>query len=242
MDGINLNTQLAVLAILIVVAVFFVYSNSFNNDVPSCDGYVTNVYWYVLLGLLITCFSIVFIAKRGYPITTTKSLIAIAVAIVMIFGLYMVNPSQVVLNHVLWLMVLVAVSVAIYNIWRYSSYRGTVTSTLLVMTIMVVMLIGVAHFNPELIDLNWGTTLITLLVAGVLAWFAPMIVSKDSLNTAYYKMLSAAFTVLFMALILYDTKLLRVKASKCVYPDYPADSLNMFLDITNLFGSMSFIR
>lgn len=58
----------------------------------------------------------------------------------------------------------------------------------------------------------------------------------------YYKMLSAVFVFIFMMLILYDTKLLRVKAERCVIPDYPTDSVGLFLDIINLFSNVTMLR
>ena len=238
----NINRQLMVLAVLIVTVVFFVYTRSFVDDVPSCDGYVTNVYLYVLLGLLITAFSVLFIAKRKYPITSTKSLIAFTVAIIALFGMYMVNPRNVLLNHAIWIVFLLAMSVSLFVIWRYSTYRGTLTSTLIIVFLLVAGLTAIAYIKPDLIKLSWGNALIAALLAGILAWIVPMFFGEAKNMTGYYKVLSAVFVFIFMMLILYDTKLLRIKAQQCIVPDYPTDSLGLFLDIINLFGNVTMLR
>ena len=242
MDYSKINRQMMVLAVLIVTVVFFVYTRSFVDDVPNCDGYVTNVYLYVLLGLLITAFSVLFIAKRKYPITSTKSLLAFAVGIMALFSMYIINPRNVLLNHAVWIVFLLAMSVSLYVIWRYSTYSGTLTSTLIIVFLLVAWLTSIAYIKPDLVQLSWGSTLIVALVAGILAWIVPMFFGDTRNMTNYYKILSAVFVFIFMMLILYDTKLLRVKAQQCTIPDYPTDSLGLFLDIINLFGNVTMLR
>ncbi len=231
-----------VLAVLIVIVVFFVYTRSFKDDLPSCDGYITNVYLYVLLGLLITAFSVLFIAKRRYPITSTKSLLFFAIAIVALFALFMINPRNVLLNHAIWIGFLISISMSLYTIWRYSEYRGTLTSTLIITFLLVAGLTIIAYAKPEWVKLSWGTALTGALLAGILAWLVPMLFTNPKKMTNYYKGLSAIFVFIFMMLILYDTKLLRIKAQQCTVPDYPTDSLGLFLDIINLFSNVSLIR
>lgn len=166
------------LAVLIVTVVGIAYSRSFENDVPSCDGYITNVYLYVLLGLLITAFSVLFIAKRRYAITSTKSLLAFAVAIMALFGLFTIDPRNVLLNHVVWLTFIIAVSVSLYVVWRYSTHRGTLTNTLIIVFLMVVGLVALVHIRPEWVKLSWGSTLTVALLAGILAWIVPLFFDK----------------------------------------------------------------
>lgn len=238
----QLNQQLLLLAILIVIVVLIGYSRSFTNDIPTCDGYITNVYIYILLGLLITAFSILFIAKRNYPITNAAKLISFVVAIVMIFVMYAISPQQVLLNHFIWLTFIIALSVSLYGVWRYSTYRGALTNTMLIVLLLVSGLTAVAYIKPDWIQLSWGSTLTIVLMSGILAWVVPLIFGNNVGMSTYCKLLSAGFVVLFSMLILYDTKLLRVKAEQCTYPNYPLDSLGLFLDIVNLYTNVSSLQ
>lgn len=227
------NNKLIVLSTLILITLGVLYSRSFKNDVPSCDGYITNVYLYILLALLITSFSIIFIAKRRYAITNTKSLLAFAIGLFALFSMYSLHPSQVLLNHLLWFVFILAISVSLFSVWRYSQFTGTVTTTLIIITIMVTTLTLLSYFTPNLVKLNWGTGLTIILFAGILAWTVPLF--TQIYIPYYYKILSAGFVILFCILILYDTQLLRIKAQNCTIPNYPLDSLGIFIDIINLY-------
>jgi FtsH-binding integral membrane protein len=232
----DVNQQLMILAIFIVMVVFFVYTRSFTNDVPSCNGYISNVYLYVLLALLLTSFSVLFIAKRNYPITSTKTLLAFAIAMLALFSIFMTNPINVIFNHILWLAFIIAISISVYTIWRQTEYRHIVSSTLIITLLLTVGLIAVVHINPDWVKLSWGSTLTLALLVGLFAWIIPMLF----FNIAnYYKLLSAVFVFIFMMLILYDTKLLRVKATECTIPNYPKDSIGLFLDVINLITPLN---
>lgn len=238
----NINNKLTFLTIFILINVFILYSKSFYNDIPTCDNYVTNVYLYVLLGLLITAFTLLFITKRNYPITLTKSLIAFAVCFIALFSLFMIKPEQIYLNHFIWLIFIISIGVSLYSIWRYSIYSGTITNTLIILFIMLSSLTAIAHFKPEWIKLSWGTGLTVSLLAGILAWLIPMFfIDKFNSYENYYKFLSFIFVIIFMFLVLYDTKVLKLKASTCTYPNYPLDSLGLFLDVINLFNSITML-
>jgi hypothetical protein len=233
----NINKKLIALSIIILIVVFFTYTKSFNNDIPTCDGYITNVYIYVLLGLLIACFSVLFIAKRQYAVTGTKTLIALGVSLVSIFAMYSLSPSQVLLTHLAWLTFIISISVTLYVVWRYTQYKGTITNTLIITILLVAGLTLFAHMRPDLISLSWGPILTIILATILLALLIPMLTGYNGMGV-YYKGISALLVVVFMFLILYDTKLLRVKAETCVLPNYPADSLGLFLDIINMYTNV----
>lgn len=232
--------MLMLTAILLLVIIFVIYNRAFQDNVPNCDGYLANVFLYVLLGLLLLVFSVLFIAKRGYPITFTKGLIGFIIGIAALFALFMIDPRQVVLNHIVWVIFLAGLSLIVYNVWRYSVYRDTITSTLITVLILVVGLVGFAFLKPEWISLSWGPALTIPLLAGILAWVIPMLLGLQSTN--YYKAISAVFVVIFSLLILYDTKFLREKSQVCRLPNYPLDSVGLILDIVNLFSNITLLR
>lgn len=232
--------MLMLTAILLLIIIFVIYNRAFEDNVPNCNGYMSNVFLYVLLGLLLLVFSVLFIAKRGYPITFTKGLIGFIVAIAALFALYTINPSQVILNHIVWVVFLAGLSLIVYNVWRYSVYRDTITSTLIVVTLLVTGLVALVFLKPDWVSLSWGPALTMALFAGILAWVIPMILGLESTN--YYKAISAVFVVIFSLLILYDTKYLREKAQVCRLPNYPLDSVGLILDIANLFTNITYLR
>lgn len=229
-----------ILSVLILITTFLVYTRSFEDNVPSCGGYITNVYLYVALGLLLLAFSILYIAKRQVPITYTKSLLAFAVGLALLFALLMVKPEYVLLNHALWVGFIATLAVSLFTIWRYSEYRGVLNSTLIGTFMIVAALTAVAYIRPDLIKLSWGAFLTIALFGAILVMLVPMIFGY-SLGR-YQKLMSAGLIIFFSALILYDTKLLRYKAERCTIPDYPVDSMGLFLNIVNIFSNMAVLR
>lgn len=236
------DKQLSIVAVLMMIVLGILYMRSFNNDIPTCDGYVTNVYLYVLLGLLITAFTLLFISKRRYAITNVKKLIAFVIAMVAMFSIFAIKPQNVLLNHTVWLIFVIAMAVLMFSIWRYSEYRGTLTSTMISIAIIFSVLTTVSFMRPDLIKLSWGSGLTIALLAGILAGILPILFSSAKPSKSYYKWLSAFFVFVFMMLIMYDTKFLIEKSKVCTYPDYPQDSLGLFLDILNLFNNITILN
>jgi len=233
-----INFKLTVISVLILVVIFFLYSQSFKNDVPNCEGYVANVYLYVLLALLILSFSVLFIEKRRIPITGVKSLLFFGVSIISLIALLATDAKNPLLTHLLWVAFIISLSASVYTIWL--KHRGTGTSTLIGALFIMGILTVIAHIRPEWVKLSWGTGLTMALFVGLLALIIPPLVSD--VGHAYYRVLSGLFVILFGVLILYDTKILRVKAATCTYPNYPADSVGLFLDGLNMYSNLAVLR
>lgn len=238
----DVNKKLGILTVLILLTVFVAYSRSFKDDVPTCDGYVLNVYLYITLGLLIMIFAVHVIAKRSFPITRTKALLSMGIALIAILVLFMIRADNVLLNHLVWVVFLLAISVSVYFIWRYTQYKGILESTLAMVFCIFVGLSLMVYFKPDWVQLSWGPALTWALFIGLLAWVIPMFFTNVNETSKYHRLLSGIFVFVFCLFILYDTKLLQEKAKSCVYPDYPKDSLGLILNIVNLFSNIALVR
>jgi len=233
----NVNKQLYILSLFIITTVFLLYKRSFVDDVPSCDNYITNVYLYILLGILILNFTVIFISKRNFAITNNKSLIFFIIAIFLIFLLHSTDPKDVFLNHFIWLLFILSLSINFYTILRYGKHKDTIVNTSIIVLVLFTCLTLIAHIKPEWVNLNLGSTLLIALFTGILVQLIPLFSGKP-LNKFYKKILSGMFVFIFIMLILYDTKILRIKAASCTFPNYPKDSISLFLDVINLFVNL----
>ena len=240
----NINQQMLLLTVLILIVISIIYYRSYTNERPTCDNYTSTVYLYVILGMLITYFGVLFIAKRKYPITSTKRLLFLVVALGAIFAMFNVDSNKVLLNHFWWIVCWIGMSFLVCSVWKDSQFRGLLLSSLIITIVWVSLLVLFVHLMPDLVQLNWRSGLISVLIITILAWIVPMFFGKSKDNMkVYYKVISACFVIVFSLLVLYDTKLLRVKAESCVgSPDYPKDSMGLFLDITHLLGNINFLR
>ena len=54
----------------------------------------------------------------------------------------------------------------------------------------------------------------------------------------YFTKLRVISVVLFTFILLYDTKKLQINAKNCKIPDYVNESINVFLDIINIFANL----
>ena len=227
--------ELIITAVLMLMVLAIGYNTAFTNDVPVCDRYVANVYFYILFAIVLIIFSMLFIDKRRFAITNTKALIAFAISLSLLFILYSIPAENYIYNHLIWLLFIITLSVSIYGTWRYSRWSNVATSSAIITLIIFSILTAIAWLKPEWIGLNWGFILTGALLIAILAWIIPIVFGIDNYSN-WYKILSAILLVIFSGLVLYDTRILRIKAEKCKFPDYPKDSLGLILDIVNMYS------
>jgi len=150
-----------------------------------------------------------------------------------------IDPRKTVFKHLSWLVWIITMGITMYPIYLRSKQNGVFLSSLAVTFAMVATLTTVAFYRPDMIDLKMGPILLVLLLSGILLKIFTAIFAKRKTanNISYYT--SYVFIVLFSLFILYDTKKLQVNAKKCVIPDYINESMGVFLDVLNLFSSIS---
>ena len=102
--------------------------------------------------------------------------------------------------------------------------------------VLVLALTALAFYKPDMIKLSWGPALFFMLL-GVIILELLVVLIKGYTPTIVHRGISYVVIAIFMAYLLYDTKLLQVRAKKCVEgtADYIKESTNIFLDIWNLF-------
>ena len=140
-------------------------------------------------------------------------------------------------KHLLWLLFVLLIGIIMYPMIRYTKNKDAILSALLTTIFLVVILSVVAFWKPEWISLSWGPVLFVLLLAGIILELTSIFIfgtHRDS-SSYTYKAFMYFFIVLFMFYVLYDTKLLQIRAKLCKIPDYLNESLNLFLDIVNIF-------
>ena len=92
---------------------------------------------------------------------------------------------------------------------------------------------------PNKVKLSWASTLLTLLIGLILVRIIDMFIPFSSRMNYWLSYISL---VLFSFFMLWDTKLLMVKAKQCVKADYINDSMGVFLDGFNIFTNIFAIQ
>lgn len=210
---------------LILIVLALLYTRSFKNDMPTCDNYTTNVYLYVLLGLLLVAFTILFMEKTRTPVTMTKSIVALAVAILIIWFLMDTPAENIIATHSLWLGLMICLAVMFYSIYEYSQYRGTLIITAIVVFLLTTIMTLIVFLNPNMVSPNMAT--IAVLGLGALLGITIVSYLYGSINMPFIGWLTIFVFGLFL---LVDTRILIEHGSVCTFPNYPLDSVNLLLD------------
>jgi len=228
----EINKQLLYLSIIIICILYFLYKRAFLKEMPTCDGYIVNVYLYILLALLISAFILVFIDKRKYAITNNISLIFFIIATSVLFVFESINPDNILANHMVWLIFIISIATSLYSIRKYSQYKGIFTNVFIIIFILMSVITFIYYYKPTFIELNS----ISIMILALIIYSLIRIFHVG--DTLYMKSIAFLFIFVNILLVLYDSKRLRLNALQCIVPNYPKDSLGLFLDFIKLFNNV----
>lgn len=223
----NINTQITSISIFLITCIYILYTNSFFNDIPTCNGYVTNVYIYILLGVILNILSVLFISKRNFPITGKKSIIAFIIGIIALISLQSIEPNNILLNHILWSIFIISISTCIYVSWRYTKYKNTINLSSKLVIFMILGLIFISIYKPELINSSFSNSLFTFIIISILSVY----IGNKNNTRQNDKLLSIILVFSFMSIIIYNTAKLKINSEICTFPNYPKESISLFFNI-----------
>lgn len=235
---ITLLSSIAVLAVLIVTT----YINAFKNNKFTCSKYILNTYLYILLAFIFITVMVLTLEYKNVDYRMSLwHLLGIFLLTIGVLVILMFTPVKyLVSKHLLWLLFVLLIGLIMYPMIRYTKNKNNILSALLTTITLVIILSVVAFVKPEWISLSWGPILFVLLLAGIILELISIFVfgTHRDPNSFTYKAFMYFFIVLFMFYVLYDTKMLQIRAKMCKIPDYLNESLNLFLDIVNIFVRM----
>ena len=233
---------------LIGLTLLAIFKNSFSTKPLqfTCKNYLLNAYLYIFLTLLLIFFiTDIYYKTQISPLhkfikySTMRFLILIFLSLSVLLGVMVWSPKDLLGKHAIWL---VWVSIMAYILYPLLLQNPTLFSHIKIITYTVMTVLTLFTFwKPHLISLSWGTTLFILLVGLIIIrllglLFPPLYSSKMSYILSYVSL------VLFSFFMLWDTKLLIIKAKKCVNADYINDSLGVVLNGLNIFTNLFDIK
>jgi FtsH-binding integral membrane protein len=257
----NLNIMFITSAIL-VSTILGISQLSFNKGVFTCDSYVLNTYLYVNLCIMFMALVVQLLtyykysifenlaAKNGFLFFFSFAILSIG----SIIGIHLTNAKNVATKHLFWLIFILSTSITFQPLHRLlmsSGNGGVIVSALLNTLILVCVLTLIAFKRPDFISVSWGPVLFFALLGVVLVEITAML--TNSYNSKFHRIINYIVIMIFIGYLLYDTKMLQIRSKKCletceykpgfrwdgsepcVQPDYIKESVNIFLDIYNLF-------
>jgi|UniRef100_A0A6C0J926 FtsH-binding integral membrane protein len=239
---------IGVLALIIVK----VYNTSFKGGKFTCDKYILNTYLYILLSLLLMSLQNIVMEQQHIGLEDIfgrfKGFIGLIIILVLVIGLMFIllqtNPRNVVLKHTIWLAFIFVLGLLAYPSYLKTIKENTVIATLMTTIGILITFTIVAFLKPEWISLSWGPTLVFLLISGMIGELCFYLFNKNEKQQPKNKMFAYFFIALFTIFILYDTKKIQVNAKICKEStvDYINESLNIVLDVLNLFQKIAEVQ
>ena len=232
------------LPILVFLVLLAIYQNSFSKGRFTCKNFLLNAYLYIFLSFLITAISVQIYDYYQVPslsdIYRKNGFTVLAIFLMMIGLLILVMswPAQkVIQKHFLWVLWVALIGYTLYPLFQKSPqiYEQATILTFMMMAVLT----RITFMYPNKVKLSWASTLLTLLIGLILVRIIDIFIPFSSRMNYWLSYISL---VLFSFFMLWDTKLLMVKAKQCVKADYINDSMGVFLDGLNIFTNIFAIQ
>ena len=141
-----------------------------------------------------------------------------------------------IIKHILWVSFVISMAVIMYPLYKKTILDNTFIKVLSTVFIITLILTLFVFFSKRETFSSWGGYLLYGLLALIIFQLMDIIFLDYSYKKV--KIYGMITVILFSGFILYDTDVLLSKKN-IINPDYPVESMNLFLDILNLFSGIS---
>jgi len=115
--------------------------------------------------------------------------------------------------------------------------KGQLNEILFDVALIFVSMTLIGFFDNQNL-ISWQNYLFGMLFILILSFIASALFSRKKEKNMTHIWLSRLFVVLFAIFIAFDIEILKENAKICKSPDYINESLNLYLDIVNLFSGL----
>lgn len=220
--------------------------------------YVINTYMYLLLGIIIS--SLVWTILDEYqivnyenPITVMKFIGVAILSFISLFVVLATSKEAYIIKNTAWSVFMICIGLLTYLTYKINVREGNMKNVVISLISIVAVLSYIAYTQPLETFNSWGKPMLYILGTLIIVECLDLIFGDHkSINfVTRSKIYSWVCILLFSGFILYDTQKILYDANattelcdsksqiKCA--DYPVASLGLFLDIANLFSSLSII-
>jgi FtsH-binding integral membrane protein len=231
---------LSVLGVAVII-MFTLMKTAFKKNYQfTCSKYILNTYLYIVLSFIIIALALLTAEHNNvdYRLGIFEFIGGFLITIGLIAFLLQVDPKKIVLKHILWLLFILMIGAMFYPLYKNIYNNKTIIMAMITTITLVIVLSAFAYIRPDLISLSLGPVLLLLLITAIIMEILSLIFLRKyrmDPTSKLYKGITYFIIILFMVYILYDTKMLQIRAKQCVSADYINESLNLFLDILNIF-------
>jgi len=250
-----------------IIILIILNNSAFNDNLPTCNNFVVNVYLYLALSICsIAIFSylinyVLFGKSRQYyrPLELYEILNSIGspfyiFSIIMTFVLIILiafsngfDNNNVGYNHVIWFLFLFFISVTIYPKFKDITTYNYVDNALLITSIIFIVMTYFYYMFSDLFLNNMSSIgmglLVSLIVIVIVELINLLFFKRSQYFLSFFKITSYLVIILFSVFVSYDTAEMAIREKECTsLPNYPKFSIDFFMDILNIFSRTLFLK
>lgn len=232
----------------IILLLFLIFNYAFKNGIPTCNHYIMNVYLYIALGFTFIGTLLYIYEKYNFKPNMIFFFANFIFVLILIFMIQMVHQQKmIILNHILWLLILVGFTNMLYPMVSDSSLKPYIHKTIMMVICIFVFMTVVTYVYPKFFESTYSMMMTGFMIGLISIILIELIdimyksVTGDWKITGFNRGISYVVIVIFSILVSYDTTELKIKSRRCKesslfeYPNYPSQSLALMLDLINLF-------
>jgi FtsH-binding integral membrane protein len=241
---------------LFALAVIYIIALTYSQKVTP-QIYITNTYLYVLLAIIIASFSWTILDANPSIVnnifSSTWSFVALIVlTFVFLFFIFETSPNNFLSKHLSWFVFVLLLGILSYTFYIKNTSNNNMGYVVVILITIVSLLTWFAYTKPLDYFDSWGYHLLIILGTLIIIEFGDFLLFYDNSEDflTRFRFYNWIGIILFSGLLLYDTQMIRKDAivytdvcnknqKECVDYPYPNESLNILLDILNLFASIT---
>ena len=210
-----------IIYVILLAITYFVSSHGLKW---TCQFPMISNYLYLLLAIL----SIHLFMDQVPDHALIFAILSLVVLIVVIS----IPSHQYVIKHLAWFVYLYLMAQVLTPVLKLDDGRT------IVITIAIFFILSlIANIFSQYISLSWTQSLLMVLIAMIVVYLIGLF---TGLSVGTLKILSMVGLFVFGLLILVDTK--RLQMIDCGHPDYINNTMNLFLDVVNVFSHVQTLR
>jgi FtsH-binding integral membrane protein len=204
---------------------------------PGCQYFIANTFAHLLGGLLVTGISTENPIINNIEKKPLSHLTMIILTFFFLFSVLSVKKGP--LKYILFMLFCITIGQMLSGFVKKLKLEDVLSNTLLTVGAIFLSMTTIALFDKGNM-LGWEAYLFAGLLGLILASIATMFMSKETKEANNVNMWISRFVVLLFTLYIgFDVEVMKVNATLCKSnPDYINESINLYLDIINLFSGV----
>lgn len=234
--------SIVILSILLLVLSYLI--SYYNKQKLTENIYIISTYLYIFCSLIVISITSIIVDEYQllYNASGTLLIGIFILSLITLFGTILTPVNNSFIKNGFFILLLITLGIMCFYIYKVASDKGILVQVILIVGIMfVVASITFNYYSFETIN-SWGNYLFFGLLGLITVEIVDLIFGSKEGLMYRNKLYSWIGVLLFSAFLIHDTQQIKNNYKNVTIPDYPVQSLNIVLDVVNLFSSIVGVR